>query len=299
MATPITPQIAVVRLKDLIADKEWNVRTDTKSTKIEGGYGPLAELKASMEKEGQLQPIILRAHPKEADKFLVVAGFRRMRVAEQLGWPTIRAEIRQYDEAEASWINLQENEQRRSLSGYEKSKGYHRQVVTHKWSAKDVAGRAGCDVSTVENHVRIMSNAIPEALAKYQDSTWNFDILGKLSSLSKSVQKELVAALGNRRGAEAVAGIAEYKATGKMPGTEESATQGASPDSPPTKAPYKPGKSALAAAFKWAKAEGVTEAENILGWVLGESGYGGTKLRVGNKEFSAKKPRKVAANKAE
>lgn len=302
MTTPINPQIAVLPINAIIADRDWNVREDHKRKPApgvdSGGYGHLAEIKASMEAEGQLTPIIVRPHPKEQGKFAVVAGFRRLTVAGQLGWKTIRAEIRAYDDGEASWINLQENEQRKSLSGYEKSKGYHRQVSVHKWSVEDVAKRASADKSTVENHVRIMTNAIPEALAKYQDGTWNFDVLIKLAALSKAVQKELVIALGKRRGTDAVDGINEFKKTGKVGGDDDGGSAGgADPGKEPAKPAYKPGKAALAAAFEWAKEQGITEAENVIGWVLGKHGYGGTTLRIGKYEFSAKKPKKVSADK--
>lgn len=300
MATPINPQIAVLPINAIIADRDWNVREDHKRKPAPGvdggGYGHLAELKASMEAEGQLTPIIVRQHPKEQGKFSVVAGFRRLTVAGQLGWKTVRAEIRAYDDGEASWINLQENEQRKSLSGYEKSKGYHRQVTVHKWSVEDIAKRALCDKSTIENHVRIMSNAIPEAVDRYKDGTWNFDVLIKLAALSKAVQKELVAALGRRRGDEAVAGINEFKKTGKVdPDAEGTSASGS--DEEPTKKKYKPGRSALTAAFEWAKEQGLSDAEIVLGWTLGQSGYGGTTLRLGKYEFSAKKPKKIAASK--
>lgn len=58
----------------------------------QAGIRPSAQLRESMEKRGQLQPVILNAVPGE-DRYRIVDGRRRVAAARALGWRDIRAYI--------------------------------------------------------------------------------------------------------------------------------------------------------------------------------------------------------------
>lgn len=61
---------------------------------------PLAELAASLAAHGLQQPITVRWGP-EQQRYELLAGERRLRAAQQLGWETIPALVRDVDDAGA------------------------------------------------------------------------------------------------------------------------------------------------------------------------------------------------------
>jgi ParB-like chromosome segregation protein Spo0J len=80
-------------------------------------YGDIAGLAASMEKYGQLHPIVVD------ENGVLVAGGRRLRAAQLLGWPTIEChDIGEVSEAWREEIELAENEDRKDLTAYERAK---------------------------------------------------------------------------------------------------------------------------------------------------------------------------------
>src|SRR5687768_13069155 len=67
----------------------------------------LADLAQSMKASGLIQPITLR--PGIDDRFEIVAGERRYHAAALLGWPTIKAIIRNISDTEVLEIQIIEN----------------------------------------------------------------------------------------------------------------------------------------------------------------------------------------------
>jgi ParB family chromosome partitioning protein len=82
----------------------------------------LAELGASMQAQGLLQPILLRP---VGDRYVVVHGERRLRAARSLGWQTIAAEVKEVSPEEAPFLALVENLQRADLTPLEEAGAYH------------------------------------------------------------------------------------------------------------------------------------------------------------------------------
>ena len=75
--------------------------------------GPLAELAASIQSVGIIQPPVVRTHD---DGYLLISGERRWRAARQLGWEKIDVIVRDDLNARAQLI---ENIQREALSPWE------------------------------------------------------------------------------------------------------------------------------------------------------------------------------------
>jgi len=113
----------------------------------------LAELAASIEASGLLQPIIVRA---VGARFELIAGERRWRAVQRLGWSKVPAIVRDFDDQTALSLALIENLQRDDLSALDAANGYQRLVTDFKLSPAQVAKLVGKDRSTVANTLRLL-----------------------------------------------------------------------------------------------------------------------------------------------
>jgi len=84
--------------------------------------GPLAELQASIQEHGILQPILVRPLAKE--RYEIVAGHRRTRAATAAGLTDIPATVRELSDADARKLQLVENAQRENLSPTDEADAY-------------------------------------------------------------------------------------------------------------------------------------------------------------------------------
>jgi ParB family transcriptional regulator, chromosome partitioning protein len=115
----------------------------------------LAELRDSLSASGLLQPITVRPNPSGLG-FQIVAGERRWRAAQALGWDTIPAVIREADDHTLLALALVENLQRSDLNPLEEAEGYRRLSTEFGLSQQKVAELTGKSRSTVANLVRLL-----------------------------------------------------------------------------------------------------------------------------------------------
>src|SRR5213593_3508594 len=117
----------------------------------------LEELKASILKAGLLQPVVVRAAPGErAPGYELIAGERRLRACQALGWDRIPAVKRDVDDRTALTLALIENLQRDDLSPVDEARGYERLIAEFSLTHQDVADAVGRDRSTVANALRLL-----------------------------------------------------------------------------------------------------------------------------------------------
>src|SRR5215216_4313364 len=83
----------------------------------------LVELTASIEASGLLQPVVVR--PRNG-KYELIAGERRWRAVQRLGWPKIPAVVKEVDDPTLLTLALIENLQRHNLSAIDEAAGYQR-----------------------------------------------------------------------------------------------------------------------------------------------------------------------------
>jgi ParB family chromosome partitioning protein len=83
----------------------------------------LAELAASIEASGLLQPVIVRT---SGAGYELVAGERRWRAVQQLGWARVPAVVRDVDDRALLTLALIENLQREDLNPIEEARAYQR-----------------------------------------------------------------------------------------------------------------------------------------------------------------------------
>ena len=184
----------------------------------------LAELAASIEASGLLQPVIVR--PRNG-RYELIAGERRWRAVQRLGWAKIPAIVKDVDDRTLLTLALIENLQRDDLTAIDEASGYQRLGSEFQLGQAEIARLVGRDRSTVANLIRLLK--LPDEVKQLiQD--------GKLSEgharalLSVAAQEEQV---GLAR--EAVAqgwSVREIEVRAKGNGAPSSAVAVAPPSAP-------------------------------------------------------------------
>jgi ParB family chromosome partitioning protein len=121
----------------------------------------LAELEASIKASGLLQPITVR---RRGEAYELIAGERRVRAANNLGWTEIAAIVRDFDDRTMLVLALVENLQRTNLNAVEEARGYKRLIDEFHLTQQQVADAVGRDRTTVTNLLRVLS--LPEEVQR-------------------------------------------------------------------------------------------------------------------------------------
>ena len=114
----------------------------------------LEELRASLERHGLMQPIVVRAAD---DGYELISGERRLRAARLAGWDTIQAVVRSdVSDHELLELALVENVQRRDLDPLERARSFQRMVDELGLTQEAIAERVGLQRSSIANHLRLL-----------------------------------------------------------------------------------------------------------------------------------------------
>jgi ParB family chromosome partitioning protein len=113
----------------------------------------LVELTASIEASGLLQPVIVR--PRNG-KYELIAGERRWRAVQRLGWAKIPAVVRDVDDPTLLTFALIENLQRDDLTAIDEAAGYQRLGQEFKLPQAEIARLVGRNRSTIANLLRLL-----------------------------------------------------------------------------------------------------------------------------------------------
>jgi len=119
----------------------------------------LAELARSIETQGIIQPIVVspvKAAAGEPRRYLIVAGERRWRAAQQAGLHEVPVVVREVDDPQRLELALVENIQRADLNPIEEARAYAQLLQLRQWTQDDLAGRVGKDRSTIANALRLL-----------------------------------------------------------------------------------------------------------------------------------------------
>ena len=119
----------------------------------------LRDLEASIRSNGLLQPITVRAAASGLEYFLI-AGERRFRAVQRLGWREVPAIVRdesEVDDKSLLTLALVENLQRADLNPIEEGEGYQQLISQFSLSQQEVADVVGKDRSTVANTLRLLA----------------------------------------------------------------------------------------------------------------------------------------------
>jgi ParB family chromosome partitioning protein len=115
----------------------------------------LEELVSSIKQAGLLQPVVVR-RANGGGGYELIAGERRLRACQQLGWERIPAVQREADDRTLLTLALIENLQRDDLSPVDEARGYDRLIAEFSLAQQDVADAVGRDRSTVANALRLL-----------------------------------------------------------------------------------------------------------------------------------------------
>jgi ParB family chromosome partitioning protein len=122
----------------------------------------LEELKASIRQAGLLQPVVVRPAPNAAPGYELIAGERRWRACQALGWERIPAVKRDADDRTLLTLALIENLQRDDLSPVDEARGYERLIAEFSLPQQGIADAVGRDRSTIANALRLLK--LPDAV---------------------------------------------------------------------------------------------------------------------------------------
>jgi len=113
----------------------------------------LAELTASIEASGLLQPVVVR--PRNG-AYELIAGERRWRAVQRLGWRTVPAVVKEADDQTLLTLALIENLQRHDLSAIDEALGYQRLMEEFKIPQAEVARLVGRSRPAIANLLRLL-----------------------------------------------------------------------------------------------------------------------------------------------
>lgn len=126
----------------------------------------LQGLSESIKRYGILQPLIVV--PATGGNYIIVAGERRWRAAQQAGLTGVPCIVRQREELEQLEVSLIENVQRVDLTPIEQAISIERLRQEFNMTYQEIAQRLGKAKTTVNNIVRLLG--LPKTARKALDS---------------------------------------------------------------------------------------------------------------------------------
>ncbi|WP_442602502.1 nucleoid occlusion protein [Paenibacillus sp. KN14-4R] len=117
----------------------------------------LDELCQTIRTHGVIQPIVVRVRNNHYE---LIAGERRLRAVRKLGYETIPAVIRDFNDSQSASIALIENLQRENLTAIEEAVAYQQLMVIYELTQESLAQRLGKSQSTIANKIRLIQ--LPE-----------------------------------------------------------------------------------------------------------------------------------------
>jgi ParB family chromosome partitioning protein len=132
----------------------------------------LVELADSIRQHGILQPLVVTFQTGETDRYILIAGHRRLMAAQQAGLVSVPALVREAGEQQRLELALIENIQRTDLNPLELAAAYHQLSDEFALSHEQIADQVGKSRVSVTNTLRLLKlpNDVQHALLDNQIS---------------------------------------------------------------------------------------------------------------------------------
>lgn len=153
-------EIRKISISDIVPNR-FQPRTVFNDDKI-------SELAQTIHTHGIIQPIVVRAY--EQGKYEIIAGERRFRAMQKLGWELAPAIVKDFTDTETASVALIENLQREELTPIEEALAYGKLIELHSLTQEALAQRLGIGQSTVANKLRLLKlpQEVQDALLQKQ-----------------------------------------------------------------------------------------------------------------------------------
>jgi len=124
----------------------------------------LAELAASIQAQGVLQPIVVRPAavrpavegPGSRERFILILGERRFRASKMAGKTTIPAIVKRVSEQQAAEMTVVENLQRQDLECLDQALAFAKLSTEFRLTQEDIGKRVGVSREQVSNYLRLL-----------------------------------------------------------------------------------------------------------------------------------------------
>lgn len=154
----------------------------------------LAGLCESVKVHGLLQPLVVR---QQGDKFQLIAGERRLRAAQTLGFAEVPVRVVNFNDQETLEAALVENIQRSDLNPIEKAQGFKDHLDRFGVTQEELATRLGLDRTTISNLVGLLDLApeVQDAVRVRQITLGHAKVLKGIKDKGRQVSlcKEVIA----------------------------------------------------------------------------------------------------------
>ena len=120
----------------------------------------IEELSQTIEAHGIIQPIVVRSIGE--NRYELIAGERRWRAVQKLGWEKIPAIIKEMDDSQTASVALIENLQREELTAIEEAMAYAKLLDLHGLTQEGLAQKLGKGQSTIANKLRLLK--LPQSI---------------------------------------------------------------------------------------------------------------------------------------
>lgn len=115
----------------------------------------LKELANSISEHGLIQPVIVR--PLDGTElYQIIAGERRCRAIDLLGWPEVPCLVKDLNDEEASAVMLTENIARDDLDPIDEANAYASRMALFRWDEKMCAKKAGVSRVRVQFRLKLL-----------------------------------------------------------------------------------------------------------------------------------------------
>ncbi|WEV71098.1 nucleoid occlusion protein [Lactobacillus sp. ESL0785] len=138
------------QIKDLDLTK---IKANSHQPRREFSDESIRELASTLDKDGLLQPIVVR---EKGENYEIIAGERRYRAAKQLAWKTIPAIVNNMDDGQAASFALIENLQREDLNPIDEAQAYDNLMKLNNLTQTALAKNIGKSQSYIANKLRLL-----------------------------------------------------------------------------------------------------------------------------------------------